>query len=930
MRLLAWTVLITACARMQTVRPQAGDMQVFRVGLQSILGPQWNDTFGPYLSNSTQYNFETVTYTNDAMMLQDAATGFLNLTFAGPVQYLCLALAAATSDGIAELVSSSYIDGSPVEKLAGSIVTMANSSVRSIGDLHGRVVLAGPISSLTTFAAQWSVVIQGGLDLFRDTRGVFLQPNITLILPHLMAGVGDAAFVPSSYLERYYPGSPMFRVVNPQTSPGFPYQHSTPLYPNAVLSALDTTPFFARRSIADALFAIPPNDTLAQQGAYYGFTPLGAYTQVRTVMAAVGLLNNRTQCRTIGDLTDLVQCPAGYAQVVNVGETCPAKGVACPEGYQCVCSPCLSTKPATRLLGMPPGAFGGVVAVIVVVGGLAAFVGLRACWLQTAADPYRELHLEKATVIGRSSTGPVFGTEWRGQAVAVKRLFPPPKGVVSVFDDDRDEQSCGQMKGPNARIIGLVLLECFFVQTASSRNVAKVQRRMHTHHSNIIPVIGPSSASPQTWRGGVQFFHGRNPAVVGKNIKPHHLFIDETLRTLIGVSFRAPNPQSLWAPPECVRGDSPWTKEADVYAFSMLLYTLVHRRLPFEGRRSKDLLEAVKDATEETVLDVRPPLTTDSPLNQLIRQCWAESPADRPTFAAIKEALVRMQGSGGGPRFSRPSTSDDRPQTEQPNLLLQGMFPPHVRQQLELKMKPRPEVFEGVTIFFSDVVGFTEISSVLQPAGVARLLDNLYVFMDTCAEEFGVHKMETIGDGFVAVTNLMAKQEDHAPRMARFALAVMAGAGQFSVNPDVPDGPRLQLRAGMHSGAVAGAVVGTKNLRYNLFGNPMNIASRMESSGEPGKIQLTRETAALVARDPDMRHRVAHRPGLVDIKGQGKMRTCWLLTDRSLKERLSEELFQEQFGEDTKRRSRRQSFLAGLTEPRASLETARVAIQVSG
>lgn len=176
------------------------------------------------------------------------------------------------------------------------------------------------------------------------------------------------------------------------------------------------------------------------------------------------------------------------------------------------------------------------------------------------------------------------------------------------------------------------------------------------------------------------------------------------------------------------------------------------------------------------------------------------------------------------------------------------------------------------------------------------------------------------------MTNLMARQEDHAPRMARFALAVLAGARQFSVNPDLPDGPRIQLRAGMHSGAVAGAVVGTKNLRYNLFGNPMNVASRMESSGEPGKIQMTRETAALVVRDADMRHRVVHRPGLVDIKGQGKMKTCWLLTDEGLRKRKSEEQFQELFGEETKRRSRRQSFLGGLGEQRASLEATRVTI----
>lgn len=789
MRITAGVVAVAVAAVLFAgpAMPQGGGDPgpVFTVGLQSILGPQWHDTFGQYLTDATPYTVQPVTYTNDSIMLRDAAAGLLNLTFAGPVQYLCLALAGTTSDGIAELVAASYIDGAPVEKLAGSIVTLANSSVQSVGDLRGRVVLAGPISSLTTFAAQWGVVIQSGLDLFKDTRGVFLQANISLLLPDLMAGLGDAAFVPSSYLERYYPGSALFRTVNAQTTPGFPYAHSTPLYPNAVLSALDSTPFVARRAFADALFAVAPNDSLARQAVYYGFTPLGAYTQVRTVMAAVGLLDNRTQCRTIGDLTDLVQCPRGFVKVSNVDATCAVRGVACPAGYQCACSPCIPTRPHPHLLGLSVGAFSAVVAAIAVVGALAAFVGVRACWLQTASDPYRELRLDAAAVIGRSSTGPVFGTQWKGQAVAVKRLFAPPRGVRSVFDEDEEGGYCGGVRTLSPRLVGAVLLECFFVKTPTARNIARVQRRMHTHHSNIIPLIGYSRGesgreaigimprmisgtvtdllASQTYlldlqavvsiasdvAGGMLFFHTREPAVVGKNIKPHHLFIDETLRTLIGVSFRAPNPQSLWAPPECLRGHSPWTKEADVYAFSMLLYTLVHRRLPFEGRRSEDLLVAIKDATEETVLDVRPPLTTDSPLNVLIRQCWAEAPGDRPGFETIKEALARMVGKGG--KAARPSfsvsQSGDLARLDDTNFLLQGMFPPHVREQLEMKLKPRPEVFEGVTIFFSDVVGFTDIARVLQPAGVAQLLDNLYVFMDTCAEEFGVHKMETIGDG---------------------------------------------------------------------------------------------------------------------------------------------------------------------------------------
>lgn len=138
---------------------------------------------------------------------------------------------------------------------------------------------------------------------------------------------------------------------------------------------------------------------------------------------------------------------------------------------------------------------------------------------------------------------------------------------------------------------------------------------------------------------------------------------------------------------------------------------------------------------------------------------------------------------------------------------------------------------------------------------------------------------------FVAVTNLMKPQPDHAARMARFALDVIQGIKNLPINPDIPNGPSIELRVGIHSGEVAAGVVGVKNLRYCLFGHSMNIASRMESSGEPGKIQLTTQAANMVRLDLALQHRVVRRPGMVDVKGQGRMCTYWLLTDTGMQEK---------------------------------------------
>lgn len=855
------------------------------IGLQAILGSQFATTFSSYLQDTTNYTCQVVPYTDNNLMLSDARLGRLNLTFAGPVQYLCLALAATTSDGVAELVSSSYIDGSPVERLSGAVVVRANSTLRTLADLRGSTVLTGPIASLTTFAAQWQLVQQNGINLFADTRGVFMQNNITRLLYDLQGGVGDVAFVPSSYLERYFPGDPSFRLLNPTTTPGFPYMHSTALYPNAVLSALDITPFDVRRVIAQSLFRIGPGDEVAQQGMYFGYTPLGAYTQIRTLMASIGLLNNQTQCRTIRDLTDLIQCPQGF---VTTAGSCQLKNVMCPDNYDCVCSPCGVLHTTFRPLDLSVASFSVLMSVMALLVSCLLFFALRLCWLRSAPDPYSELCLHKATVIGESSQGPVFGTEWKGHQVAVKRLFSPPRGVNSVFDT-------GQ-KGSSISTSTLIhkLALCCWVTTTDKRNLARVRARMDIHHGSVMPILGYSRGLsgretlvilPRMQAGTVSdllashghavdlqlvlsiasdvaqamhFLQKCRPPILGVNLKPHHLFVDDGLRTLLGVSFRPPNSHSVWSPPECIRGDSLWTPMADVYAYSMLLYTLVHNKLPFEGRKSSELLAAITDADEHTAYDARPHLDGHSPLHSLITACWAQNPSHRPTFADIKLHLANLDRSE---RPARPSI----------NLTPDA--------GLEVHQPVPTDHYPCITIFFSDIVGFTEISSVLEPLALKEMLNALYSFMDRIANELDIYKLETAGDALLAVTNVLKPQEDHAPRMAQFALRVLAGVSTIPVNPKVVGGPSVQLRVGLHSGSVVGGVAGISNVRYCLYGHAMNIASRMESTGSPGRIQLTEYAAALVSQDAVLANRIVPRPGNTVVKGQQPMKTFWLLTD---------------------------------------------------
>lgn len=871
----------------------------FTVGIQGVVGPTYDTTFGPFLSSATDYNFSIVPYSNDTTMLSDARQGKLNFTFAGPVQYLCLALAGATSDGVSEVVLSSYIDGSPVERLAGAIVATIPSGIRTVSDLRNRIILTGPISSLTAFAAQWQAIKTAGFDLFTETRAVLLKENITQLLPDLLNGVGDVAFVPAHFLTRFYPNTSLFYVVGPVPPDGFPYARSTQLYPNSVLSALDTTVFTVRKQVAQALFSINATDQLAQSGLYYGFTPLGAYTQVRTLMASLNLLDNRTQCRTIDTLTDLVQCPPGFVRAAQT--LCQPSRLVCPPDYQCVCSPCVRVVEVRKYIGLTLGPFVATVVAVALAAAVLLFVAVRLCLVMGQSDPVLELDLSRAEVIGRSSAGPVLGCMWREQQVAVKRLFEPARRPLTVFD--------GRQKAPEGLYYLYLarrhLLDCVWARTATTRQLAMARKRMDMHHGNVMPVLALSRGqfgtevlaimprmragtiadliASQSYRldsaavmsiasdvtNAMITFHACKPPVVGKSMKPHHLFLDESLRTLLGISFRAPNLQSVWAPPECVRGDSPWTQDADVYAFGMLLFTLTQGKPPFENRRSVDLLTAIRDATQENVADARPTISVPTPFEDLMSRCWAQDAADRPDFVEVRQRLQAVSTTGVSRMSMSVNSWDSR-------LSSDVRFPPDVLELIATKQKVPTKSYPCVTMFFSDIKGFTTISSVLDPDAVKNMLDRLYVFMDGCAAEHGVHKLETVGDGFVAVTNVMQEQPDHAPRMARFAMDVMRGVADIRINPAV-DGPSIQLRVGLHSGPVVGGVVGKLNLKYCLFGHNMNIASRMESSGEAGKIQTTREAAALIAQDQELADYLMVRPGLVDVKGQGQMRTCWLM-----------------------------------------------------
>jgi class 3 adenylate cyclase len=199
--------------------------------------------------------------------------------------------------------------------------------------------------------------------------------------------------------------------------------------------------------------------------------------------------------------------------------------------------------------------------------------------------------------------------------------------------------------------------------------------------------------------------------------------------------------------------------------------------------------------------------------------------------------------------------------------LLRNVLPDRIAERLKDGPITVADRFEDVTVLFADVVGFTAISATLPPERVVELLNRMFTRFDELAAQHRVEKIKTIGDAYMVVAGLPERRADHAEAAARMALdlreAVVALSGE--------NGEPLQIRIGLCSGPAVAGVIGIQKFAYDLWGDTVNMAARMESHGMAGAIQVTESTYTL------LRDRFAFEErGLIDVKGKGPMR-AWLL-----------------------------------------------------
>uniref|UniRef100_A0A1I7S6R9 Guanylate cyclase n=1 Tax=Bursaphelenchus xylophilus TaxID=6326 RepID=A0A1I7S6R9_BURXY len=418
---------------------------------------------------------------------------------------------------------------------------------------------------------------------------------------------------------------------------------------------------------------------------------------------------------------------------------------------------------------------------------------------------------------------------------------------------------------------------------------------------------------------GLTYLHSSSLQHHG-NLRSTNCLVDDRWQVKLGDfglkfirNMRAKEPKELlWTAPEFLRSnDLTGSKQGDVYSFAIVASELLNMKPAFEGADGKanpeDVVYMVKKGSNPPYRPVMEIVAQDiSPaFTHLIRDCWSENPNERPRITTVKTLLQSMNTSKTANLMDHvfqileqyavsleeeveERTKELVEEKKKSDILLYRMLPKLVAERLKAGQTVEPESFESVTVYFSDVVGFTAISSKCTPLQVVNLLNDLYTTLDSIIAEVDVYKVETIGDGYMCVSGLPHRNgNEHARYIADMSLSIMRAMRSFRI-PHLPR-EEFRLRIGIHTGSCVAGVVGLAMPRYCLFGDTINTASRMESNGKPNRIHISADTNYFLTKV--IGGYVTTSRGEIIVKGKGVMETFFLLgmeNDPNIQQQLAE------------------------------------------
>jgi adenylate cyclase len=243
----------------------------------------------------------------------------------------------------------------------------------------------------------------------------------------------------------------------------------------------------------------------------------------------------------------------------------------------------------------------------------------------------------------------------------------------------------------------------------------------------------------------------------------------------------------------------------------------------------------------------------------------------RPAVEKIQDTLAKLGVALYETQIAVDKLAIEQEQSE--NLLL-NILPQPIAQRLKQSQANTKtsnisiaDEYNNATVMFADIVGFTDLSSRIPPQQLVDLLNQIFSRFDLLAEFYKLEKIKTIGDAYMVVGGLPNLRSDHAAAIASMAIDMLDAIAQFNLDT----GEKFQIRVGINSGAVVAGVIGIKKFIYDLWGDTVNIASRMESHGVPGRIHVSAATYELLKEQFLFEER-----GVISVKGKGEMQTYWL------------------------------------------------------
>nr|VZH99418.1 unnamed protein product [Spirometra erinaceieuropaei] len=345
----------------------------------------------------------------------------------------------------------------------------------------------------------------------------------------------------------------------------------------------------------------------------------------------------------------------------------------------------------------------------------------------------------------------------------------------------------------------------------------------------------------------------------------------------------------LWTAPELLRDESAafvGTQRGDVYSFAIILHEIFFRTAPY----------GLPDTPAEEIIDkvwagnplFRPEIVkVDIPpaYLEIMQRAWSEKPDRRPTFDEMNEHLKLMTlGKKANivdhmfKMMEKYSTDlEEQVSARTAEFESEKRKKEVVAESLKSGKSVAPETFDEVSIYFSDIVGFTTISALSTPLQVVGLLNDLYTMFDATIDNYDVYKVETIGDAYMVASGLPIRNGSrHAGEIAMMSLDLLSGCGTFKIRhmPNVP----LRLRIGLHTGPCVAGVVGLTMPRYCLFGDTVNTASKMESTGAAFRIHISLPFKELLDK---MGGYTTEYRGTVELEGGIKMESYWLQNSKN-------------------------------------------------